>query len=105
MYQFNRTVLVTVGCLIGWMTFVSPTSVIAKTHLVQPGDSIQAAVDAASPGDMIVVTAGTYRESVKIQADGLTLHAQGRVTLKPAKYGSCLLYTSDAADERSSVDL
>jgi len=88
MYQFNRTVLVAVGCLIGWMTFVSPTSVIAKTHLVQPGDSIQAAVDAASPGDIIVVTAGTYRESVKIQADGLTLHAQGRVTLKPAKYGS-----------------
>ena len=55
MHQFNRIVLVAAGCLIGGLTLVSPTSVISKTHLVQPGDSIQAAVDAASPGDTIVV--------------------------------------------------
>jgi hypothetical protein len=67
----------------GWLTFVSPTSAIANTHLVYPGDSIQAAVSAASPGDTVIVRAGTYRESGKIQTDGLTLRTQGRVTLKP----------------------
>jgi Periplasmic copper-binding protein (NosD) len=84
---------VAAGCLIGWLTLVSPTSAIANTHLVHPGDSIQAAVDAASPGDTIIVRAGTYHESVKIQIDGLTLRAEGSVTLKPLKHsdGECYL--------------
>src|SRR4029077_9312399 len=86
-HQFIRVVLVAAGCLIGWMTLVSPTSAIANTHHVHPGDSIQAAVDAASPGDTIMVRAGTYRESVKIQTDELTLRAKGSVTLNPLKYG------------------
>ena len=33
-----------------------------------------------------MVTPGTYRESVRIGTDGLTLRAQGPVTLKPPKY-------------------
>ena len=92
MHQFKRIVLVAVGCLIGWLTLVSPTSMIANTHLVQPGDSIQAAVDAASPGDTIMVKTGTYRESVRIQTDGLTLRTEGNVTLKPLKYGDGQCY-------------
>ena len=92
MHQFIRVILVAAGCLIGWLTLVSPTSAIANTHLVQPGDSIQAAVDAASPGDTIMVRAGMYRESVKIQTDGLTLRTEGSVTLKPLNYGDGQCY-------------
>jgi len=92
MHQFIRVVLVAAGCMIGWLTLVSPTSAIANTHLVHPGDSIQAAVDAASPGDTIMVSVGTYRESVKIQTDGLTLRAKGSVTLNPLKYGDGQCY-------------
>jgi len=88
MHQHNRIVLIAARCLIGGLTLVAPTSGIAKTHLVQSGDSIQAAVDAASPGDTVVVRAGTYRQSVRIQTDGLTLRAKGRVTVKPPKYGA-----------------
>ncbi|MEU8619050.1 right-handed parallel beta-helix repeat-containing protein [Streptomyces sp. NPDC048623] len=42
-------------------------------HLVKPGESIQKAVDAAKPGDTIVLSPGTYRESVHITTSGLTL--------------------------------
>ena len=34
-------------------------------------------MDAASPGDTVVVEAGKYPESVSIHTDGLTLRAQG----------------------------
>src|SRR5262249_44342201 len=42
---------------------------------VTPDQSIQAAVDRANPGDTIVIHAGTYRESVKIKRDGITITA------------------------------
>jgi parallel beta-helix repeat protein len=44
----------------------------AKTIRVKPGDSIQAAVDKANPGDRILVKPGTYRE------DGRSCPATGR---------------------------
>jgi hypothetical protein len=65
-------------------TFASATF---GTHVVEPGESIQDAVDAASPGDTVIVKPGTYRESVRISTDGLTLRAHGSVTLKPPEYG------------------
>jgi len=65
-------------------TFASATF---GTHVVEPGESIQDAVDAASPGDTVIVKPGRYRESVRISTDGLTLRAHGSVTLKPPKYG------------------
>ena len=48
----------------------------AAEIIVQPGDSIQAAVDNASSGDVITIKAGTYTENVKIYTDGLTLRSE-----------------------------
>jgi Ca2+-binding RTX toxin-like protein len=47
----------------------------ARTLLVGAGgfDTIQAAVDAAQPGDTILVAPGTYNENVTISTNGLTL--------------------------------
>jgi hypothetical protein len=45
---------------------------------VHPGESIQAAVDAASSGDTIRIAAGTYTEGVCIEGKGLTISGAGR---------------------------
>ncbi|MFE5487343.1 nitrous oxide reductase family maturation protein NosD [Streptomyces sp. NPDC056527] len=45
----------------------------STVHRVKPGQSIQKAVDAAKPGDTVVLSPGTYRESVRITTSNLTL--------------------------------
>ena len=52
---------------------------VVKTIRV-PADrpSIQAAVDAARPGDMVLVDAGTYNEAVKIDTKQITLRGMDR---------------------------
>jgi hypothetical protein len=52
-------------------------SASAATIEVSPGDSIQAAVNAAHPGDAIVVHAGVYHESVQINKNRLALRGAG----------------------------
>jgi len=54
-----------------------PVQAQGATIDVLPGDSIQAAVHQAQPGDTIVVHAGTYTESVSIHKDDLTLMGEG----------------------------
>src|SRR6058998_3553142 len=62
--------------LLGWVG-----SAQAATWFVGPGDSIQAAVDAANPGDTILVF-GNHSEDVVIQTDGLKLKSIG-ATMTP----------------------
>jgi parallel beta-helix repeat protein len=56
----------------------------AATIVVSPGESIQAAIDQASPGDVIVVEAGVYRENLNIDKDNITLRGQSAVLKPPA---------------------
>jgi hypothetical protein len=87
MRQFKSIDVVAAAAVITASAVISPASARAATLVVNPGQSIQAAVDAASPGDTIVVKAGTYRENVAIHTSGLTLKAQGSVTLEPPPGG------------------
>ncbi len=56
--------------------FVSGGYVSAGTHYVNPGDSIQAAVIVADPGDTVVVRDGTYIENVVVDVANLTLRSE-----------------------------
>jgi len=48
----------------------------ATTWYVNPGESIQAAVDGASSGDTIIVREGTYTENVDVNKDHLTIKSE-----------------------------
>ncbi|MFI1016243.1 nitrous oxide reductase family maturation protein NosD [Streptomyces sp. NPDC020965] len=86
-------------------------------HTVRPGESVQAAVDAAAPGDTVVLSPGTYRESVLITKDGLKLRGAGPDTVltppptgSPAPHGCardghgiCVLGTGADLAERVSI--
>ena len=47
------------------------------TIVVNPGQSIQAAVNQAQPGDTVLVKPGVYHQAVHIRTDGITLRGSG----------------------------
>jgi nitrous oxidase accessory protein NosD len=82
----RRTVLtITLAALTAlWLVaFAGFASAKPKGHVVRAGQSIQKAINAADPGDTIVVK-GIHRESVKVNKDGISLRGFDAV-LKPPK--------------------
>ena len=69
----------------------------ATKVVVGPGDSIQAAVDAARPGDTILVK-GRHRENVAITTDGITLRGLGAVLAPAATPTQNACFESTAPD-------
>jgi hypothetical protein len=69
----------------GMAAFVLPwTPAYAATINVTPGHSIQAAVNAAHPGDTVHVAAGTYHESVEVKKSlNIIGDGQGATILVP----------------------
>ena len=65
------------------LAFSLPASSSAdRTVTVSPGESIQAAIDAAKPGTTIKIAPGTYHESLVIKTDGIELVGAGRKLTK-----------------------
>jgi hypothetical protein len=59
------------------VAYASSASASSKTIVVAPGQSIQAAVNQASPGDTVLVRPGVYHQTVQIRTDGVTLRGSG----------------------------
>ena len=72
-----RTVLAAVVCVSGVLVAAPAFAGGPTTWVVHPNDSIQKAVNKAKPGDTILLTPGTFRQSVTITKDDLTLAGSG----------------------------
>ena len=69
-----RMFAIALGLLVG-LGPVVPAG--AADGIVRPGESIQAAIDHARPGDTIAVAPGVFRENVTITTNGITLRGAG----------------------------
>lgn len=112
----TRTLSGAILILLGLFAFASPapsliepvpSSFAAEVDVLKvPGDyaTIQAAVDAASPGDIIQVRAGVYNENVVIVTSGLRLHgSSGAVIDGYGLTGTGILVLGTAAQPVTDV--
>jgi hypothetical protein len=80
------------GMVAGLMALAGPARA-ARTFWVHPGQSIQAAVDRAAPGDTVVVLKGVYPEMVEVRTDYLTLRGRHAVIVPPSQVRDTLCAT------------
>ena len=71
-----RTLTVTVAAIVALAAVSTATAAAATIH-VHRGQSIQAAVNSADPGDTIVLDRGRYFQTVFVGRPGLTLRGAG----------------------------
>jgi nitrous oxidase accessory protein NosD len=83
MARLTRYLIVPLAAL-ALVATAGPASAHDSRLVVRPGESIQAAVDAANPGDTIVVRPGTYRQNVVVAKDGIKLVGFGARLVSPA---------------------
>lgn len=84
-----RSILITLGLIVlGW-----GAPAWSATWMVRPGQSIQATIDQAQPGDVIEVERAVYTERLLI-AKPLTLRGLNRPTISGANQGDTIRVTS-----------
>jgi parallel beta-helix repeat protein len=83
MIRWITTRLAATGLIVAASVVVAAPA--ASATVVQPGGSIQAAVDAALPGATITVAPGTYHEAVCVTTNGIKLRGDGAVLVPPAQ--------------------
>ncbi|MCF4137274.1 right-handed parallel beta-helix repeat-containing protein [Streptomyces sp. Tue 6430] len=98
MKKCHLVYLACTAAVVGAGLGAAPASAGHMIHVVHAGQSIQKAVDAAAPGDTVLIAPGTYRESVTVTTSGLTLRGVGRgVVIQPAAAKSAAAATGKSA--------
>jgi hypothetical protein len=83
MRKFASSLAVCVGMgVIAPLAFATAADA-STTRVVHPGESIQAAVNASTAGDTVVVESGTYAQSIGIHTSGITLIGKGAKLVPP----------------------
>ena len=98
-WRIERFAFVSLVCL----SLAATSSVMATDFVVSNASDIEDAMDSAQPGDVLIMTDGVWTDQdidfagFGAAGNPITLRAEtpGGVQLN----GTCLLYTSDAADE------
>jgi nitrous oxidase accessory protein NosD len=65
------------GLAIGLSAGIASSAQASSLIVVVPGESIQAAINVARPGDTVLVEPGVYHQSVQIRTNGITLRGYG----------------------------
>jgi hypothetical protein len=99
--------LVSAALLLGLAASASAHGVPGHTITVSPGDSIQAAIDKAQPGDTIKLRSGTFHESVNITKSNLTVTGSGakstRIVPPPSPAPPCGFCVSNSDDQGNII--
>ena len=84
MKKLHLAYLACTAAIVGTSLGAAPSAAGHMIHLVRPGESVQQAVNAAAPGDTVLVMPGVYHESVKVTTSGITLRGMGlRTVIEP----------------------
>jgi hypothetical protein len=83
-FYVARLALIPAMVFVTSVGLVSPALAHDGTTFVTQGQSIQAAIDAARPGDRIVVGRGTYPEQLTVNKDGIELVGLGASLVPPS---------------------
>jgi hypothetical protein len=75
----------------------------AITHVNGPGESIQAAIDIANDGDVILIAAGTYTKALRIESNVVTLTSRFFTTENPSCIADTIIYGTGHTPQDAAV--